>query len=167
MANRRFEEVMADRIPIHEGRKILQAQATEAQIQSAILEYLTARGIPHSITNAERSYNRKGQLVRRISPGWPDITGCTTVRSVFGPLPGVFLAIEVKKATGRLTPDQAATLHTLYQAGALVVVVRSVDDLISALDAGKAPAETLAEITATLAKEGKLKRRRKRKAGKE
>jgi VRR-NUC domain len=137
----------------------LRAQATEAEIQDAILDYLKTQRIPHSITNAVRSYNGKGQIVRRIAPGWPDITGCLPV--VFGPLSGVFLAIECKSAKGKLRPDQAATLHALYQAGALVVVARSVDDVVAMLEAGKATPETLAEITATLAKEGKRKKRRR------
>jgi hypothetical protein len=152
---------MTDRIPIQEGRKLLQAQATHKQIQTAVEEYLTLRGIPCSATDATESYNRKGQRVRRVEEGWPDVTGCCCVRTVFGSFSGIFLAVEVKTAKDRLRPAQAKVLHDLYQAGALVVVARSVDDLISALDAGKAPAETLAEIAETLAKEGKRKRRQR------
>lgn len=116
---------MTDRITITEGCKILRDQATEAQIQDAITSYLRAQRIPHSITESKRSFNEYGQLVRRIAPGWPDITGCARG--------GIMLAIECKSAKGRLRPEQARTLHALYQAGALVVIARSVDDVISVL----------------------------------
>src|SRR5262245_34762475 len=124
---------MTQRLSISEGRKLLQAQATHKQIQSAVEEYLTARGIPCSGTDGAESYNRKGQRVRRVQSGWPDVTAC---------LPGGMLgAIEIKTAKDKLRPDQAATLHALYQAGALVVIARSLDDLIAALEAGKASPE--------------------------
>jgi hypothetical protein len=154
---------MTDRIPIHEGRKLLQAQATHKQIQSAVEEYLTVRGIPCSATDATEAYNRHGQRVRRVEEGWPDVTGCCCVRTVFGSFSGIFLAVEVKTAKDKLRPAQAKVLHELYQAGALVVVARSLDDLIVALETGKATSETLQEIAATLAKEGKRKRRRRAK----
>lgn len=119
---------MTPRLSITEGRKILRAQATEAQIQSAIVDYLKVQRIPHSVTEAKRSYNEKGQLVRRIAPGWPDITGC---------FHSVFLAIECKSASGRLRPEQARTLHDLYLQGALVVIARSVDDVVAVLASGR------------------------------
>lgn len=140
---------------------LLQAQATHKQIQSAVEEYLTVRGIPCSATDATEAYNRKGQRVRRVEEGWPDVTGCCSVRTVFGSFSGIFLAVEVKTAKDKLRLAQAKVLHALYQAGALVVVARSLDAVILALETGKAPAETLAEITATLAKEGKPKKQRR------
>lgn len=145
---------MTDRISIQEGRKILRAQATHKQIMSAVEEYLDVRRIPYSATDATESYNRHGQRVRRVEEGWPDVTGCL-------PPDGVTLAVEVKTAKDKLRPAQAKVLHALYQSGALVVIARSLDAVILALASGKAPVETLAEITATLAKEGKRKRRRR------
>lgn len=116
---------MIGNLSITEGRKILRDSATEAQIQDAITSYLRAQRIPHSITESKRSFNEYGQLVRRIAPGWPDITGCARG--------GIMLAIECKSAKGRLRPEQARTLHALYQAGALVVIARSVDCVIEVL----------------------------------
>lgn len=130
---------MTNRISITEGRKILRESATEAEIQSAIIGYLQTQRIPHSITNAQRSYNHKGQIVRRIQTGWPDITACW-------PSEGLFLGIEVKTAKGKLKPEQAITLHALYMAGALVVVARSVDDVIQVLQSGKIRGADLLEI---------------------
>lgn len=131
---------MTERIPLSEGRKILRAKATEAQIQAAIHSYLDAQRIPHSITDATQSFNNKGQRVRRVSGGWPDITGCLPNHG------GVMLCCEVKSAKGRLRPEQARTLHALYMAGGLVVVARSVDDLIDVLRTGKMRQADLLEI---------------------
>src|SRR5262245_50818035 len=127
-----------ERISIEEGRKILHDSATEAQIQSAITDYLRTQRIPHSVTEAKRSYNERGQLVRRIAPGWPDITACLpSHRWALGYGRGIFFAIECKSAKGRLRPEQARTLRTLYEAGALVVIARSVDDVVSVMKAGR------------------------------
>lgn len=126
------------RISITEGRKILRAEATEAQIQDAIVGYLRAQKIPHTTTEAKRSYNERGQLVRRIAPGWPDITGCACG--------GILLAVECKSAKGRLRPEQARTLYALYQAGALVCVARSVDCVIETLRTWSSRQQDIEEI---------------------
>lgn len=101
---------------------------TEAGIQNAICEYLRYRQIPFTITEAKRSFNESGQLVRRISPGWPDLTCCYQSK---------MLAIEVKSAVGKLRPAQAETLAALWEAGAIVVVARGIEDVIAALKDGK------------------------------
>lgn len=121
---------MSERLSITEYRKILRDGAAEAEIQDAIVGFLNHQKIPHTITEAKRSYNEKGQLVRRIAPGWPDITGCL-------PYAGIFIAIECKSAKGKLRPEQARTLYGLYNAGALVVVARSVDDVAELLMSGR------------------------------
>lgn len=117
---------MTERIPLTEGRKILRDSATEAQIQDAIVGYLRAQRIPHSITEAKRSYNERGQLVRRIAPGWPDVTASL-------PPYGKLFALECKSAKGRLRPEQARTLHALINSGALVVIARSIEDVIEVM----------------------------------
>lgn len=130
---------MSERLSVEEGRKILRDQATEAEIQSAITDYLTVQKIPYTVTEAKRSYNERGQLVRRIAPGWPDITGCL-------PYAGVFIGIECKSAKGKLRPDQARTLYGLYNAGALVVIARSVDCVMEVLTTGRVRDCDVAEI---------------------
>lgn len=104
--------------------------ATEAQIQAAIHDYLNAQRIPHSITDATQSFNHKGQRVKRVSCGWPDVTACL-------PTTGRMFAIECKSAKKYLRPDQARTLYALFMAGATVCVARSVDDVIETLQSGQ------------------------------
>ena len=130
---------MSERLSIAEGRKILRDGATEAQIQDAIVGFLKNQKIPHTVTDATESFNGNGQRVRRVGSGWPDITGCL-------PYAGIFIAIECKSNKGKLRPVQARTLHALYQAGALVVVARSVDDVAEVLTTGKIRDCDVAEI---------------------
>lgn len=119
-------------------KRRLLASVGESQVQRAIVDYLTLKQIPHSITDASQSFNRNGQQVRRVKTGWPDLTACYA---------GHFLAIEVKRPIGgRLSPEQAATLHSLWQQGALIVVARSLDDVIALLETKQTPQTTLAEI---------------------
>jgi hypothetical protein len=62
------------------------------------------------------------------------------------------LAIECKSARGRLRPEQAATLHQLYLAGALIVIARSVDCVIEVMENGANRRRDLNEIAETLRK---------------
>lgn len=136
-------------IPLAQGRKILNAQALEVAVQQVICDYLVAQRIPYARTDATESFNRKGQRVCRVNSGWPDVTGCYA---------GYFLAIECKRAVGgSLSYEQAITLESLYQQGALVVVARSVDAVIDLLRTKKTSPETIAEIVAAKAKGPKLK----------
>lgn len=129
------------RVSITEGRKMLRAAAPERQVQQAIVDYLTVQGIPFAVTDAAEAFNRRGQRIRRVTPGWPDITACDRE----------FLAIECKCAGGgKLSPLQAKTLNRLHQRGALVVVARSVDDVIELLQTRRTSAATIAEIVAAL-----------------
>ena len=52
--------------------------------------------------------------------GWPDIVGCWQ---------GHAFVLEVKTATGRLTPLQRVELEKWKAAGAVSAVVRSVEDV--------------------------------------
>ncbi|MCI0391876.1 MAG: hypothetical protein MOB07_24300 [Acidobacteria bacterium] len=143
---------MTEKLSIEAGRKILRDQASEAEIQSAILEYLTVQRIPHSITNATMSLNVNGQIVRRITPGWPDITCCL-------PPGGELIALECKRAVGGvLTYNQASCLHLLWKAGAMVIIARSLDDVISTLSSRKTSTSTLDEISMTLCNGPSLKK---------
>jgi hypothetical protein len=143
--------VESARLPLDEGRKLVNAKALESSVQSAITDYLTAQRIPFARTDATESFNRKGQRVCRVNEGWPDLTACYA---------SYLVAIECKRAIGgTLTFEQADCLHRLHQAGALVVVARSVDDLIALLVTKRTSAATVAEIVAALKKGPKLKRR--------
>lgn len=125
-----------------QGRQSTKLQATEAQIQASILQWLAFKGIPHTQTEAKRSFNERGQLVRRVSPGWPDITACWR---------GTLVGIECKSARGKLRYEQARTLSRLWQVGAIVVVARCIEDVEQAMTDGE-HAATKGEIRAALMK---------------
>ena len=138
-------------LSLSEGRKLLAANEREVNVQQAIADYLTVQRIPFARTDATESFNRKGQRVCRVNSSWPDLTGCYA---------GFCLAIEVKRAVGgRLSFEQADCLNRLYQAGALVVVARSVDDVVTLLTTKRTSAATIDEIVRTLGKGPKLRRR--------
>lgn len=50
---------------------------------------------------------------------------------------GVTLAVEVKTATGKVTKLQDHTLSEIQRAGALIAVVRSVEEVVRLLEATK------------------------------
>ena len=102
-------------------------RASELQIQSTILEYLELRQIIHSVTDRSRHWDAKGRVrASRVShPGWPDISLV---------LPGGRAAfIEVKSSRGVVSDDQDACHAALRAAGALVIVARSLDDVVQQL----------------------------------
>lgn len=133
---------MPDRISITEYRELVgqrppapkqerreaaayQQTAPEAAIQAAICEWLDLRLIPYSVTDASRVFGRDGQPRRsKVNKSWPDISGVL-------PPSGRALYIECKSATGRFQPGQKQMLARLRAAGALVIVARSLDDVIS------------------------------------
>jgi len=140
-------------------RTILRADALESDVQSAVTQYLAARKIRHTITEAKRSYNESGSLVRRVSPGWPDITACGCG--------GYLIGIECKRVVGGvLSYEQAVELDGLHQSGALIVIARSVDDVEELLRTKRTSQATIAEIVQALAKGPDLKKiaRQKRSA---
>lgn len=101
--------------------------AAEREIQATLCAYLQFRGIPFTVSNADQAFNQSGQQVRKLSPGWPDVTGCYQ---------GRLLALEVKSANGRLRQAQAEMLERLWEAGAIVVIARCLEDLQVALAEG-------------------------------
>lgn len=77
--------------------------------------------------------DRRGVPVRYgLCPGSADLVGWRSVTitpDMVGQTLAQFTAVEVKGPTGRLTPEQAAWLQAVDQAGGLTVVARSADDL--------------------------------------
>ena len=147
---------MSQKLSIEEGRKILHDDATHRQIQDAVEGYLAAQRIPFSATDAAEAFNRRGQRIRRVTPGWPDITACL-------PPDGVTFPIEVKTAEDKLRPSQAERLHELYLAGALVCIARSVDDVIEVRRARRIRQCDIDEICKALQKARRPKKRRVKK----
>ena len=128
----------------------IRAGAVEKEVQSAICALLDAYRIPYAVTDAAEVYNRHGQRIQRLPPGWPDVTACADAQ---------FVGIECKRAKGgRLSYEQAATLDRLDKAGALIIIARSVDDVIEVLDRGYASEATRAEIAAALKRGPKLRK---------
>ncbi len=145
----RTRSKLAARLSNAEGRKLVNAKALESSVQAAICDYLDAQRIQYARTDATESFNRKGQRVKRVNSSWPDLTGCYA---------GYCLAIECKRAVGgSLSYEQADCLNRLYQAGALVVIARSVDSVIELLTTKRTSAAAVAEIIAALKKGPKLK----------
>jgi|ERR1051326_6425768 hypothetical protein len=101
------------------------AFAKEADIQLAIRELLTYMGIPHSITDASRTWSEKGRVAKpKVDQGWPDLSG--TIPWV--PNRGISLYIETKAARTGFQPGQRERHAMLRKAGAIVLVPRSLKD---------------------------------------
>jgi len=92
----------------------------ESWIKAEILEYLKSQDIFHWVHQAGKIPGR-----RLIKVGIADIIGV---------LPGGrTLAIEVKTAKGRLTPEQHKFITEVNANGGLAFVARSLDDVKSRL----------------------------------
>jgi hypothetical protein len=70
-------------------------------------------------------YTRDGRPVRIGSPGSPDLVASVS---------GVWLGLELKSETGRVSEDQARWHEAARQRGALVEVVRTVDEARTAIE---------------------------------
>lgn len=99
--------------------------AQEADIQLAIRELLTYMGIPHSLTDASRTWSERGKVAKpKVDQGWPDLSG--TIPWV--PNRGISLYIETKAARTGYQPGQRECHEALRKAGAIVIVPRSLKD---------------------------------------
>ena len=78
--------------------------------------------------------DEKGRYVRYGIPGngGSDLLGWVTRGGV-----AVVLAIEVKTATGRLTPEQANWLRVVTEAGGVAGCVRSADEAVGLVEGDK------------------------------
>ena len=106
---------------------------TEAQVQDAILRYLA---VERRVVWSARMNSGKGKLLRPDGSqtwirfgfaGCPDIMGQLT--------DGRYLAIECKRAGGRVRPEQRAHISLATAHGAVAMIARSVDEVQAALDA--------------------------------
>lgn len=82
--------------------------------------------------NTGRLRDERGQLVTfGLCPGSADLIGYTTIEvtpDMVGQRVAVFTAVEVKTPTGRPTPEQAAFLEHVRQAGGRAGIARSIED---------------------------------------
>lgn len=96
----------------------------ESEIQKQCLTYLVANGF-FAWKNAIRGMKVGGGTAKNPAAGSPDIMAIKE---------GLFFAIEVKTATGKVSAHQYAWLQKAHHHGAISMVVRSLDDLITYLD---------------------------------
>jgi hypothetical protein len=107
------------------------AALRETEIQRQVLDYLRLRGIPATRHQAGRV--RVGRSVLNLGgPGWPDILACWR---------GRFLGVEVKKPGEESSEEQRRVHEQLAAARAIVLIVRSLEDLNLALRGLQTPAK--------------------------
>jgi len=101
--------------------------ARERDIINACINYLTLRGYEVLRNNTGlivlRNPDGKKRAIRIGFKGSPDIIACSPE--------GRFVAIECKTVKNKLTPFQEAFLERLRKKNAIVIVARSVEDLIN------------------------------------
>ncbi len=153
-------------ISLQEGRKELRANALEDEVQSAIQAYLRLQKVPHTITNAKEAFSRYGKRIEVVEEGWPDVT-CVEPGTGDGhpSLGGKLLAIECKRAVGGvLEYEQAVCLQMLWEAKAVIVIARSIDDVVEVRRTGRPTQAMIDEILKAIAKGPNLKKKQRRAA---
>lgn len=98
-------------------------RASERAIQMAIIDALRFSGVMAvHVPNAGKRSGRAGVRLKGegMRPGFPDLV-------CYGP-GGAHALLEVKAEAGRLSPAQVECHEDLRRRGALVLVVRSVDE---------------------------------------
>lgn len=100
----------------------------ESEIQKQIINYLETlekNGICYVVRNntaavpIDRGNGKKGFL-KNGKKGSPDILLC---------MGGKFVGVEVKSATGRLSPAQKEAAKIIEEAGGVYIVARSLEEL--------------------------------------
>ena len=100
---------------------------SERNIQSQIMIALSSAGCLVFRNNTGALTDKTGRLVRYgLCKGSSDIIGVCP--------DGRFLAVEVKTAKNRLTPDQERFILAVKASGGRAGVARSVDDAMGILD---------------------------------
>ncbi len=99
----------------------------ERDVQRACIEFLRLIGAVPIRVNSGAMKSATGRLVKfNHTPGCSDILACVA---------GRFIAAEVKRVGGKLTPDQRLFLDSVTAAGGIGIVVSSVEALAAALKA--------------------------------
>ena len=106
----------------------MKLKISEQTIETPIRQYLSIKRIFHWKAKTVGTYDvRKG--VFRKSAGY--MKGVSDILGIYNARP---LAIEVKSAKGRMSPEQVAFQHEFRLNGGIAFVARSVDDVATALD---------------------------------
>lgn len=112
--------------------KLSRPEPTESAVQSGILKALGLHPAVawHGRFNSGASMVGEGKAQRFVR--YHTAKGCS---DILGQLKdGRFLAIEVKRLSGKVTPDQAAFLAKVQQNGGVAFVARSVEEAWKVLD---------------------------------
>ena len=112
--------------------KLTRPEPTESAVQSGILKALGLHPFVawHGRFNSGAAMIGEGKALRFVR--YHTVKGCS---DILGQLKdGRFLAIEVKRPSGRVTPDQAAFLAQVQQNGGVAFVARSVEEAWKVLD---------------------------------
>lgn len=98
---------------------------SEAMIKDMIREYFGLRDDMRLFNNPVGSAVTEfdGRIPYGLAPGSSDLIGWVTINGV-----AMFLALEVKSATGRASQAQLDFITLVNQMGGIAGVVRSVDD---------------------------------------
>jgi VRR-NUC domain-containing protein len=100
-----------------------QRLALERDIQSGVIHLLTLLHIPHSVTDASRTWSKDGEVRRgKVDTDWPDVSGTL-------PPTGRALYVETKARWGKLSPGQREKIKELRRAGALCIVPDNISDV--------------------------------------
>lgn len=106
--------------------KLKAYEPKEKEIQSAILDYLKARKV---FCWKEHSGGLPVQDGKYFIP-----IGLKGKSDILGIYKGRFLAIEVKRPSGVLSPDQAYFLKKIKEEGGISFVAHSIDEVIENLN---------------------------------
>lgn len=104
------------------------SKSSESEIQTSICEYLDMKRRFFFRLNNIPAFNRQeggGFTMRRLPKFTP--RGLPDIIVVAG---GAFVALEVKSATGKQSPDQKIIQSDIERHGGKYFVVRSIDDVI-------------------------------------
>jgi len=108
----------------------------EGETVKAIVDYLQMRGCLAWRMNTgafKAEHSGKTRFHRFGVKGMSDVIGIvpSTDGVHVGPIIGRFLAVEVKSAEGKPTPEQVAFLAAVVKAGGIAFIARNLDDVRS------------------------------------
>lgn len=109
-----------------EQKTVKEAPLPERVIQTAILEYLRQRPDLEVWRMPNGAVRHSGVMKKSPVAGFPDLFGCLAPQ-------GRLFAFEIKAKDGRVSDVQKATLERLANVGAVVAIVRSLQDVIDIL----------------------------------
>lgn len=113
--------------------RLTRPEPSEAAVLQAVLtclRYHPRVAFAHRMqTGAGKILRKHGGTSQFLRFGWPGAS------DVVGMLKGTgqFLAIECKRPSGQVTPEQVAFLQNVREAGGVAILARSVDDVLEAL----------------------------------